>query len=207
MAYQLNAAVQWHLTTEGKSHGVLDCLETMPTLGHPAQKKTSIVTGGCLRLRGAVTGRLPSASFGNAPRRAPNAPGALQCSRTELCWTGGRQFVNFFRSARTDACGTRCVFLVTTKLFVFVRLEPMHVGHDVFFFVSLFFCLVGTDACETRCVFFETKNNFSKKKKQETVEWAKSKRTTHKTLACRISKHVHDQLKPKRRSKRRTKDM
>jgi len=53
----------------------------------------------------------------------------------------------------------------------------------------------------------ETKNNFSKRKKQEIVEWAKTKRITYKTLADRISKYVYNQLKPKRRSKRKTKDI
>ena len=53
----------------------------------------------------------------------------------------------------------------------------------------------------------ETKNKFSKRKKQEIVEWAQSKKITYKTLADRIAKYVYDQLKPKRRSKRTIKDM
>jgi len=70
-----------------------------------------------------------------------------------MCFFSDDKVIDFC-SVGTDAYGTRCVFFVTIKCFVFVRLEPMCTGYDFFFF---FFGSVGTDAYETRCVFFAIK--------------------------------------------------
>ena len=79
-----------------------------------------------------MTGRLPSASFGNTPCRVPRAPAAL-CRLTIGWLTSG--VANELLHAVMASSGW---------IILIFRLEPMHMGHHVY--VLGYFPSVGTNA-------------------------------------------------------------